>query len=373
MMKLNFLIVEDDEAILGVWKERIRFLNLDSGLSIEADYAQNLSDAKNYLSKVKYDVAIIDIRLKDEGGASNEKNHDGNTLIELVTECHLSLVAVCTAEKGMVELSPINSEIVQVFVKSGADFVDNILAWTKGKIDIIQAMQHLKFEFEKSMAKLFSHSIWPRWQYWIKGEEMGHLHQPLTRHMATHIHASLHKEGEIGAHPEEYFFVPPLHEELDTGDIIESREGFFEIIVTPRCDMTRLATGQSTIQLVELQDVRDTWDKLLKELEGKKKEQNQKKIDKARDNLKKFTNHNGKVSAHFIQELKLNRSSGDRPLGPFNASFNKIRTLEFNDNNQKFLLENRVASLSNEFVPSLVERLGNYFSRIGTPDYSHPE
>lgn len=37
------------------------------------------------------------------------------------------------------------------------------------------------------------------------------------------------------------------------------------------------------------------------------------------------------------------------------------------------LSEFRVATLSNEFVPSLVERLGAYFSRIGTPDYSHPE
>jgi hypothetical protein len=34
------------------------------------------------------------------------------------------------------------------------------------------------------------------------------------------------------------------------------------------------------------------------------------------------------------------------------------------------LTNKRIASLTPQFVPSLVERFGAYFSRIGTPDLS---
>ena len=50
-----------------------------------------------------------------------------------------------------------------------------------------------------------------------------------------------------------------------------------------------------------------------------------------------------------------------------------MKCMEATTENRAELSQRRVATLSNEFVPSLVERLGAYFSRIGTPDYSHPE
>jgi hypothetical protein len=43
------------------------------------------------------------------------------------------------------------------------------------------------------------------------------------------------------------------------------------------------------------------------------------------------------------------------------------------DESAKRLLTHRIATLSNKFVPSCLERLGAYFSRTGTPDYSHPD
>jgi hypothetical protein len=61
-------------------------------------------------------------------------------------------------------------------------------------------------------------------------------------------------------------------------------------------------------------------------------------------------------------------------LGPFFVEFSHIRAVDIG--NQALiadLINNRVASLTPEFLPSLVERLGSYFSRIGTPNYYHPE
>jgi len=58
--------------------------------------------------------------------------------------------------------------------------------------------------------------------------------------------------------------------------------------------------------------------------------------------------------------------------GPLHARFEKIIYIDKNDASQVELYENgKYARLSNEFIPSFVERLGSHFSRIGTPDYSH--
>jgi hypothetical protein len=72
-----------------------------------------------------------------------------------------------------------------------------------------------------------------------------------------------------------------------------------------------------------------------------------------------------------LPEIK--QANGEH-YGPFHAQFDQLIFVEKKDTDRlPEYQKGKYASLSNEFVPSLVERLGAYFSRIGTPDYSHPE
>ncbi|REG83941.1 hypothetical protein [Marinomonas pollencensis] len=137
--------------------------------------------------------------------------------------------------------------------------------------------------------------------------------------------------------------------------------------MTPRCDLAR--EKNPTFQLVNLKSVKEEWLELHEiksnETAGKKTK------DSAEKSIRKLVNHGDRSpKLHFIPQIKL---SADEVLGPFHAQFNFMNCMEANAEIRRSLTDQRVATLSNEFVPSLVERLGAYFSRIGTPDYSHPE
>jgi hypothetical protein len=91
-------------------------------------------------------------------------------------------------------------------------------------------------------------------------------------------------------------------------------------------------------------------------------------LDRLESKKRNLFQHGGnKASLHFLPVIK--QVNGD--VGPFHAQFDRMISLPKSDVG---CYEKGVyASLSNEFVPSLIERLGGYFSRIGTPDYSHAE
>ncbi|MEH6734786.1 MAG: hypothetical protein V7690_09090 [Shewanella sp.] len=369
-MKLNLLIVEDASKILSSWKERIEFYAVEGSpvYILNPTFVTNLKDAQKAIENTTFDAAVVDIRL-DEGG--DQTFHGNNILADLASKS-LTVCAVYTGEPGTEMIEDHQKDFVRVFQK-GEGEIEHILAWLDSKAGMISAFQTMQDSFKKSMAKAFTRSIWPRWSYWLNGEQNQEFaSKALTRHMATHLHASFLNDDELGAHPEEYFFIPALQEKLDTGDIIQT-EGKLEIIVTPRCDMVRSKSKTPTYQLVLLLDRSEDWSKLESKLKERKVEGTGKSIVSAQSEIRKFTNHNGETGGHFIQQFRIKVDGEDKTFGPFYAQFNLLRSIERNAESTQALLDNRVASLSNEFVPSLVERLGSYFSRIGTPDYSHPE
>lgn len=370
-MELNILIIEDEPSIIDDWKEKIEFYTIEESAKYEihATYSKSFSDAKRKLSSMNFHAAVVDIRLESESG---EANSDGNELFNIITESTLAVAAVYTGEPEIVSLQEHQEHFAKIF-KKGDGNIDGILSWFDGKSVMIDAINSVQNSFNIEMAKAFSKSIWPRWNHWVREQSEGldSTVLALKRHMATHLHASFLLEDEHGAHPEEYYFIPPLQDKLDTGDIIYT-DGNFEIIVTPRCDMVRSKGEFPTYQLVQLQDMSKEWEELEKKFNDADGDPKKKK---AESSIVKFTNHNGQVGSHFIQRLrtKLPDEDSENIHGPYYAQFNQIRSIKRDENAEADLLANRIASLSNEFVPSLVERLGSYFSRIGTPDYSHPE
>ncbi len=362
-MKLNLLIVEDSEVVLEQWDEKLQFYAIEPNpvYTIEHRTVTKLSDAKKLLENTRFDAAVIDIRLDENG----EQTDNGNAILENLSKSSLTVCAVYTGEPGTEIIEDHQKDFVEVFKKGDGDGIEQVLEWLDAKVDMLSAIKSMQDSFSKSMAQAFTRSIWPRWSYWLSSEEEpGLAEKALTRHMATHLHASFLNEVSA-VHPEEHYFIPPLQERLDTGDILRIADEYF-ILVTPRCDLAR--EQNPTFQLVKLMSIHEKWI----ELHEKKENGTSNKIkENAGKDLRKLINHGDRSpKLHFIPQIKL---SADNILGPFHAQFNFMNCMEASNENRSTLSKQRIATLSNEFVPSLVERLGAYFSRIGTPDYSHPE
>lgn len=361
-MKLNLLIVEDSDAVLRQWDEQLEFYAAGGTSVYEIVYEKvgTLGAAQKILENARFDAAVIDIRLDEDG----KQTDHGNAILENLSKNSLTVCAVYTGEPGTEIIADHQKDFVEVFQKGDGDGIERVLSWLDEKAQMISAIKTMQASFNESMAGAFTKSIWPRWSYWLSAEEPELAEKALTRHMAAHLHASF-LNAVSAVHPEEHYFIPPLQERLDTGDIFSREEEYF-ILVTPRCDLAR--EKNLTFQLVRLLSIEERW-RELDELKVNGPTTKDKK--NAKKEIIKAINHGDRSpKLHFIPQIKL---SADIILGPFHAQFNFMVCIEANDETRKALSEQRIATLSNEFVPSLVERLGAYFSRIGTPDYSHPD
>lgn len=386
---VRVLVVEDTDAEIKNWEKEIEYHNAADNpvFIIQAIYAKSLRETREYLASHDFHAAIVDINLQQENMTAS--NSDGNKAIESLLDLELAVVAVFTGESPLVEIPEWAKNTVRTFRKGAEDHegTSAVMGWLGEQVPLIKAVSQAQSIINAEMVKLFTRSIWPRWSHWTSEENDG-IEISLSRHLAAHIHATLLEGGNHQAHPEEWYFVPPVREGIRTGDLIKIGDKF-EIVITPRCD---LATGKvNTIQLAKCQLVQAKWRELCDALAAKQVDLNEntdpgktqsleKKIEAAKKALRKYTQHNGPTaSLHFLPPIRM--ESGE--LGPFMVSFNDIRTVlntsEFEEEEKRIEEEidsiktGRIAALTPEFLPSFIERLGAYFSRIGTPDYSHPE
>ena len=365
-MSISLLIIEDDVNIVNSWKDYLEIHNIDNS-PINAEYCQSIDETIHLLESNIFDVAIVDLRLKNTDGKPNNKNQDGNSLYSKLANSTMTITGIYTGEPQVAIQNDIQKKHSRVFHKT-TDTIEQIVDWILSHQEMISMMKNIRNSYFEEMASVFYNSIWHRWKDWLTGAEVeatagnrGFLETALKRHMATHLHAKFLNDGLQKVHKAEYFFVPPLNPKVDTGDIFRNGEDF-TILVTPRCDLAQ--DKNNTFQRVHLESCKKDWDDLIKKvnsLQGEKRVKEEK-------NLRMFTNHKGNsAKMHFIPEFSIDQVV----YGPFFARFDMVESISSCEISKNTLLQQRVASLSNEFVPSLVERLGNYFSRIGTPDYSH--
>jgi CheY-like chemotaxis protein len=386
--KLRVLVVEDDNETIKQWHAAIEIYNADPSISdviIDFKTAKNLQEATDAIDSYQLDAAIIDINLhtdkKDVG------NKDGNIVLEKILNKELAVVGILSGEPGLPGIveRPSWAKNVEIF-KKGDGGLQQALDWLLVQVPMIRQIKIANDQIKKEMTQLFIQSIWPRWNYWI---ESNNQHEPfvrdaLTRHLTAHVYGVFLEKSENKVHPEEWYFVPSIKTDLRTGDLIKLENGRIEILITPRCDVSRLGKNES-FQLAECKDISHEWDrarekiisaeKLLdentnEEIEHKKKLTDN--VNKAKNEFRQLSQHKGNSNVfHFLPRLSL--ENGNK-LGPFFIHFDKIRSVPRNDLQQTEMLKNsKFASVTPDFLPSIVERLGSFFSRIGTPDYSHSE
>lgn len=373
---IRILIVEDQAAEQGTWQNIIELRNAaPADLRFDAEFAASLEEAESSLRKGQYDAAIVDIRL-DKAGVAHA-NTDGNAVIERVCQSGLMIVAAFTGEGKLVE-----SKTVKVFTKGNAEDSDGteaVLTWLAAQAPLIKAVRSAQSLVQEQLAQLFHRSVWPRWKRWAEKGAYDRVALPLARHLTSHVHAALLEMQEQRVHPEEWYFIPPVRSGIRTGDVIRLSATEFHIVVSPRCDLSP-HSKVTHILLAKCSSVATEWGTLVAGVRDMKADLDvvdvgsragaEKKLKTAQKSLREFTQHNNNTNVvHFLPRAWLEDES---EFGPVFVNFDQLRSIRKDSEEGQALVNKRVAAVSPEFLPSLVERLGSYLSRIGTPDYSHP-
>lgn len=341
MPTLHILLVEDQQENIDAWNDRAATHNADAnahGFSIETVTAPTVTGAQKALQLQKFDAMVVDLRLQVEG--QMEPNDHGNVLVRYALSSHPLAIAIYSGQHQEADVR----DVPQVEVFDRGDGLDPVFAWLSRQYKMLLQLRSTREAVERETARVFFRSIWPRWKNWAKdnGADIGGM---LARHVVAHVHDALLDADGGAAHPEETYFMPAIKERLDTGDLIRSEADLW-IVVTPRCDLAN-AGKVETVLLARCVDISKRWNEKAKE-------------------QPRITQHDGSHKLHFLPQVLDHQ--GQR-LGPWFVHFHDLKTIPVEQVPAE-LTAKRWASLAPQFVPSLVERFGAYFSRIGTPALS---
>ncbi len=338
---LQILLVEDQKDNIDAWNDRTSTHNADAeahGFSIETITAPSVGEAQRMLQTQKLDAVVVDLRLKVEGPM--EPNDSGNALVRYAFGAHPVAIAVYTGQRQEAEVDG----MPQVEVFDRGDGLDPVFAWLSRQYRMLLQLRCTREAVERETARVFFRSIWPRWRNWTKvdGADIGGM---LARHVVAHVHDALLDADGGAAHPEETYFMPAIKERLDTGDLVQDG-GDLWIVVTPRCDLAR--EGQiETILIARCVNIAKRWDEKPKDRSA-------------------IAQHDRSHKLHFLPPMLDHKG---KQLGPWFVQFHDLKAVPVVQAPVE-LTAKRTASLAPQFVPSLVERFGAYFSRIGTPSLS---
>jgi ActR/RegA family two-component response regulator len=348
---VSLLVVEDDKTEVREWEKEVERHNVgkDKPFEIEVTFADSKLTAERMIQTRRFDAAVVDLRLKLEGTGQGH-NDDGNDVVRTLAAGEMAAVAVFTGQRAEVE--KFDSQNIEILDKG--DGLDVAFKWLARQSEIILAVRKAGKIIGNDMALTFHRSIWPRWQQWhqiVDGSKNVEL--PLARHLVSHVYTQLLQRSEK-VHPEEHYYVPPIpNSEISTGDLILNSSSEIEVIITPRCDAAHPGKT-NTLQLAACMDISKEWKRL-----------SEANTPANQGTIKQWKQHDRKEVQHFIPAMTLERG---KSLGPWFVRFDRIRSIYLESEEYKDLKKLRFASISYDFLPSLVQRLGAFFSRIGTPD-----
>jgi CheY-like chemotaxis protein len=345
--KLYVLIVEDEQTVIDSWIRVFERHNQDiakHGFEIDSTIAKTMPTALGLLEARRFDAVIVDLGLREEGEAS-EINSAGNNIVRVIVSTQPIGVVIYTGQPQDAE--DFSRSFVRIIDKSEGQH--KIIEWLSENKAVFLGIREAESAFRKETAKVFFSQIWRRWSYWTEGAKISgtDISKSVARHIMAHVHDALLSADEDMTHPEEAYFVPPLKTRLDTGDLININNEKW-IVVSPRCDLAN-PKKVDTILLARCIEYLTVWNSATKD-----KDKN------------RVIQHEGSPKQHFLFPLRDNDGNAH---GPWMVQFHNIKALATTEALET-LPSQRLASLSPLFVPSLVERFGSYFSRIGTPGHS---
>jgi hypothetical protein len=345
------LIAEDDEEQIESWKRDIKEFNRDGkcGFTYEAHFVKSRKSALQALDRMRINCAVVDLRLPEQDEGTSRTEPVGNDVLQhLLLDIGVPAV-VYSAHTAEASNEVKNSQIR--LIDKQRDGARKALDWLATHEGLMAAMEIAQKKIAEESAKLFSQSIWPRWQSSLQDiKDGGALTEVITRQTAAHVAERLALPPNNFHHPEEFYLVPPLStDRLDTGDLM-TVDGEVYVVVTPRCNLACNYPKHLMLALCKNMDA--IWTGLRGRFADEKKR------EKAAVELRSYATQGHATSTHFLPPCGAK--------GPWLVDFREIRTIPAAQ--VPDLLEARFASVAPQFVPNLVQRYAAYLGRIGQPD-----
>lgn len=391
---IRLLIVEDNQDEQKTWQRQLEQHNAKAedvgSYTVGYKFADTREAAITEIENDDFDAAIVDLGLATPEG-HKEANSNGNDVVAALIKSELAVVVIFTGQPNDALLEGLAGRNITVIEKGGpsGDGTQLVMDLLTKNAPMILTIRTAQNRIKKEMASLFSKSIWPRWKFWLEGKATPDedVTAAISRHLASHVYAALLEKAEQKVLSEEWYFVPPIRDGIRTGDLVETKEDgkdVIAIVITPRCDLANHPSNKNeTYQIAVCEDISNEWkkrqEKYLAALAAKpangvpaiEVKEWMSSFKQAKEQVRALTQHRSTSNYHFIHEIRM---ADGKTRGPFLIRFDKVRSIDrLSIDGTTLAAAARLASIAPEFLPSIVERLGTYFSRIGTPDYSFNE
>lgn len=350
MKTLNLLILDDDETNLKEYSEEITLFNLtNKEFNFNTFTCKNLGDAKSILLNESINYAIVDLRLHNISGITESGN-------DLILEIQESLRIPTTIVSGF--LNDFDSEIKKSFFincipRDSADIskiLNNFCVFEKcGLSDI--------FGNSGKLDSLINTIFWDNIANIIDPTDTStHITSDnILRYISNYIKESLTYTNDgidIDFHPIEFYFIPPIHNKILNGTILEY-DGRLYVNLTPACDISNDKT--KNFQLVAI-DSFESCNEIKKCLENVDPS-NRKKVEK---NLKSILTNNSSLKYHFLP-----------PHKSFKGGLINFQTVVSINKTDIINSSEIIGSISPDFIKDITARFGLYYSRQGQPNLSN--
>jgi len=368
-MNLKTLFIDDEEKIRT---NLVKIFNGETigGHTIVADSAETFEIGMDKISKIDYDIIILDLCKGEPSEASEKPGYD--ILKQIQSLAFVPVIFYSGLTKDLVGLS---SEVIGVVNKG-------------------DGVEKLKSEIERIITSKIA---------LLKGQIYGHLRESLRQYFWETVHAekkvfepikndislgylllrrfsnSLSKENIkqlLGddkiktdkAHPMEFYIFPvnadPTKEEYQAGEILE-KDGQYYAILTPDCDFVLRKDGSRKADKILLANSKkfNSFPDFIKYSELKIKPNKTEKEEK-----EQLPNIVGKLK----QWMANNGGEKDRyfflPSTPFIDNlvidFQIKSMVDYND----LKSYQRIAKLDLPYAQSMISSFIRYYNRIGFPD-----
>ncbi|WP_373653312.1 hypothetical protein [Schlesneria sp. DSM 10557] len=352
-IKRTLLLVEDDTETQGSWSRDIDEFNTRQNTSVTFVplIVGDQEHALEILRNTYIDCAIVDLRIPAAHASTplDAKAESGNAVLgQILRSSGMPAVVYSGYEEEVSEI--VSASHIKVVTKRGGAQVW-ILEYLLSHASLMEAMASTREKLSAEISTLFHQSIWPRWsKTWASLSGNWSPTEVITRQVVAHVAEKLGDTSQH--HPDEFYFVPPLKaDRLVTGDLV-TYEGSVYVLLNPRCNMDRCEYPME-LTLALCTPVGESWTKILKKAAGDANQRN-----KAIEAARRYASQDHSLSKHFIPVCD--------GQGPWLVEFDRITNVGRDLASQ--LVTGRIATISPQFLPNLIQRYSSYLGRIGQPD-----
>lgn len=347
------LIVEDDAKQIELYRDAIdEFNESNSDIQIKPTFAINHDEGIIELEDPQFDAAIIDLKL-----SGTADTLEGKDLVEQINKKLRIPIFIYSGSVAQIEME--ENVLLKKRLRDDVS-IDSILDDIN---DIYKTGITSLLRQGGRIDKMLTEIFWNHLSSSLFSLGNENSTNTLTRYIFAHLQEYL-EMGDNGSfdnlHPAEFYIIPPIKQELITGDILSKKntggEKEYYILLTPACDIELRTKGNGSkfrkadngllIKLIP-------WGSIEKFSELTNNSSNTQL-----GNLKAFVSNN-RERYHFLPAYS--------EIKGFFADFQSQISVPVEVLDDKTVYK-RIATVSQPFVKDIIARFSQYYSRQGQPN-----